>query len=90
MKAFYSINDQWPKINEKESPDVETPGLLVKALISSYFKKRLFFMELSANITACSQSCKKLSYHFRGIFTSITPISSLILSIHFLQSPSAP
>jgi hypothetical protein len=26
-------------INEKESPDVETPGLLVKALISSYFKK---------------------------------------------------
>jgi hypothetical protein len=26
-------------ISKKESPDVETPGLLVKALISSYFKK---------------------------------------------------
>jgi hypothetical protein len=26
---------------EKESPDVETPGLLVKALISSYFKKTI-------------------------------------------------
>jgi hypothetical protein len=24
---------------KKESPDVETPGLLVKALISSYFSK---------------------------------------------------
>ena len=26
---------------KKESPDVETPGLLVKALISSYFKIKL-------------------------------------------------
>ena len=76
---------------KKESPDVETPGLLVKALISSYFKKSCFFMELLANITACSQSCKKLSYHFRGIFTRITPISpSLMLLIRFLQSPSVP
>jgi hypothetical protein len=25
-------------IPKKESPDVETPGLLVKALISSYFE----------------------------------------------------
>ena len=31
-------NDQ-----QKESPDVETPGLLVKALISSYFKKIVFY-----------------------------------------------
>jgi hypothetical protein len=38
--------------SEKESPDVETPGLLVKALISSYFKKNCFLSSLSANITA--------------------------------------
>ena len=77
--------------NEKESPDVETPGLLVKALISSYFKKMLFLIKLIANITGCIQSYKKLHYHFRGIFTSIIPIShSLMSSIHFLQNPSVP
>jgi hypothetical protein len=32
-----------PTISEKESPDVETPGLLVKALISSYFKKIVLY-----------------------------------------------
>jgi hypothetical protein len=42
IKTFYSINDRRAMINEKESPDVETPGLLVKALISSYFKKSCF------------------------------------------------
>ena len=29
---------------QKESPDVETPGLLVKALISSYFEIRFLLM----------------------------------------------
>ena len=40
---------------------------LVKALISSYFKKIVFFVELDANIKACNHSCKKPSYHFSGI-----------------------
>ena len=29
--------------DKKESPDVETPGLLVKALISSYFNRKAVF-----------------------------------------------
>jgi hypothetical protein len=40
-------------INEKESPDVETPGLLVKALISSYFKK----------VVLCQALCKYNGLH---------------------------
>jgi len=39
---FFTNSNQRSSINEKESPDVETPGLLVKALISSYFKKIVF------------------------------------------------
>jgi hypothetical protein len=41
---------------------------LVKALISSYFEKK-YFDTVDANINALIQSCKKLSYHFSGIFT---------------------
>jgi len=35
----FELSDKTTKIGQhkKESPDVETPGLLVKALISSYF-----------------------------------------------------
>jgi hypothetical protein len=49
---------------KKESPDVETPGLLVKALISSFFLSRrqapptfLLFTRLPPYISVC------LAYH---------------------------
>jgi hypothetical protein len=53
---------------KKESPDVETPGLLVKALISSYFRIRCFLSK---------DTGKDLSFQLYGI-----PLSGYFLSFN--------
>jgi len=41
------------QLTKNESPDVETPGLLVKALISSYFEKmiRILLMQIYSPVS---------------------------------------
>jgi hypothetical protein len=58
---------------KSESPDVETPGLLVKALISSFFMQKVIGsptrISLSiANIAGKKHTNNRYKYYFPGIF----------------------
>ena len=57
---------------QKESPDVETPGLLVKALISSFFISKVGgylkkFKSCTTNIAGKKHTNKRKRYYFAGI-----------------------
>ncbi len=86
---FYSINSLIS--SKKESPDVDTTGLLVKALISSYFK---YFLKINLFfISSCNKDIRRKGYeqyiyipligYIENFFYSFS-ISAFTKSISFL------
>lgn len=69
---------------KKQSPDVETPGLLVKALISSFFMSETanrlnFFQWVLANIAGKKDTDKRIDYF--SISSPTNSINCLICSL---------
>jgi hypothetical protein len=78
---------------KKESPDVETPGLLVKALISSYFKKRFLkgLMQIYSPVTNRARNFTTILVVFlrfkHMLIMCYTIVNSSVLLFHPLQNP---
>ena len=61
-------HEQGRVLFKKESPDVETPGLLVKALISSFFIGKVYNNTRKFQNTCCTNIAGKKHTNKRSVY----------------------